>query len=100
MPSRYGDREMVCVQASLLVEELVAAGYLLSLVGFIGGEGLGEASCHVGMPARACARGTVVMVSLRTAALQHVLPGKSKCRAIADLILTLCPHFNSSAQRL
>ena len=50
-----GDHEMVCVQASLLVEELMAAGYLLSSVDFTGGKGLREASCHVGMPARGCA---------------------------------------------
>lgn len=55
---------MVCVQASLLVEELVAAGCLLSSVGFAGGKGLGEASCRVGMPARGCERGTLVMVSV------------------------------------
>lgn len=64
MPSPYGDHETVCVQASLLVEELVAAGYPLSSVGFTGGKGLGEASCHAGMPARGCARGTLVVVSV------------------------------------
>lgn len=55
---------MVCVQASLLVEELVAAGSLLSSVGFSGRKGLGEASCHVGVSARGCARGTLAMVSV------------------------------------
>lgn len=55
VPSCYREHEMICIQASLLVEELVAAGCLLFSVGFIGIKGLGEASCHVGMPARGCA---------------------------------------------
>lgn len=47
----YENHEMVCIQASLLVEELAAAGSLLPSVGFTRGKGLGEASCHVGRPA-------------------------------------------------
>lgn len=35
-PSCYGGSKMVCVQASLLVAEQVAAGWLLSSAGFTG----------------------------------------------------------------
>lgn len=99
-PGCYGNHGMVCIQASLPVEELAAAGALLSSAGFTGGKGLGEASCHVGRPAGGVCEGRWQWCHLRTAALQHVLRSKSKCGAITGPILTMCPHFNSSTEHL